>query len=143
MRFKKKTSAGKVQDYLKLEIAYQTTTLRQIFEQCIAVQFQIIGGHIEQLIIERSEYERRLNQIVQQGKESLWSLDAVMVFSELMRDIDYFIQGCSICMDISLQHILLPFDDDEMLSLILSKIFLLSADDQIQDQLILKQIQVA
>ena len=95
------------------------------------------------MIVGRSEYERRLNQIVQQGKESLWSLDAVMVFSELMRDIDYFIQGCSICMDISLQHILLPFDDDEMLSLILSKIFLLSADDQIQDQLILKQIQVA
>ena len=60
-----------------------------------------------------------------------------------MRDIDYFIQGYLICKDISLQHILLPFDDDEMLSLILSKIFLLSADDQIQDQLILKQIQVA
>ena len=45
--------------------------------------------------------------------------------------------------DISLQHIFLPFEDDEMLSLILSKILLLSKDDQIQDQLILKQIQVA
>lgn len=43
-------------------------------------------------------------------------------------------------MDISLQHILLPFDDDEMLSLILSKILLLSAYDQIKDQLVLKQI---
>ena len=142
MRFKKKTSAGKVQDYLKLELAYQTTTLRQIFEQCIATQFQIIGGHIEQLIVERSEYERRLNQTVQQGKAGLWALDAVpaMVFSELMRDIDYFIQGCSICMDISLQHIFLPFEYDERLNLILSKILLLIADDQIQDQLILKQI---
>ena len=63
-----------------------------------------------------------------------------MVFSELMRDIDYFIQGCSIGMDISLQHIFLPFEDDERLSLILSKILLLSAYDQIKDQLILKQI---
>ena len=39
------------------------------------------------------------------------------------------------------QHIFLPFEDDEMLSLILSKILLLSIDDQIKDQLILKQIQ--
>ena len=36
--------------------------------------------------------------------------------------------------DISLQHIFLPFDDDEMLSLILNKILLLS-NDQIQDNL--------
>ncbi|MFW2146865.1 hypothetical protein ACK2M2_01835 [Acinetobacter sp. TY1] len=43
--------------------------------------------------------------------------------------------------DISLQSILLPFEDDEMLSPILSKILLLSTDDQIKDQLILKQIQ--
>ena len=40
-----------------------------------ATQFQIIGGHIEQLIVERSEYERCFNQTVQQGKENLWSLD--------------------------------------------------------------------
>ncbi|MFN3074335.1 hypothetical protein ACK1JC_12075 [Acinetobacter sp. TY2] len=43
--------------------------------------------------------------------------------------------------DISLQSILLPFEDDEMLSPILSKILLLSTDDQIKAQLILKQIQ--
>ena len=38
----KETSTGKIQDYLKLEIEYQTT-LKQIFEQCIVVQFQIIA----------------------------------------------------------------------------------------------------
>ena len=40
-------------------------------------------------------------------------------------------------------HLFLPFDDDAMLSLILSKVLLLSQDDQIQDALIQKQIKVA
>ena len=39
----KETGTGKIQDYLKLEIEYQTTTLKQIFEQCIVAQFQIIA----------------------------------------------------------------------------------------------------
>ena len=39
----KETSTGKIQDYLKLEIEYQITTLKQIFEQCIVAQFQIIA----------------------------------------------------------------------------------------------------
>lgn len=43
--------------------------------------------------------------------------------------------------DISLQSILLPFEDDEILSMILSKILLLSTDNQIKAQLIHKQIQ--
>ena len=40
--------------------------------------------------------------------------------------------------DISLQSILLPFEDDEILSMILSKILLLSTDNQIKAQLIHK-----
>ncbi len=43
--------------------------------------------------------------------------------------------------DISLQSILLPFEDDEILSMILSEILLLSTDNQIKAQLIHKQIQ--
>ena len=40
---------------------------------------------------------------------------------------------------VSLHHVFLPFDDDQMLSLILSKILLLTEDDKIKDELILKQ----
>lgn len=40
-------------------------------------------------------------------------------------------------------HLFLPFEDDVMLSLILSKVLLLSQDDQIQDELITKQMQAA
>lgn len=40
-------------------------------------------------------------------------------------------------------QLFLPFEDDAMLSLILSKVLLLSQDDQIQDELITRQIQAA
>lgn len=171
----------------------------------------------------------------EQGAELNLAEVPKLVFSEAMRDIDYFIQGCSIGMDLALEltgfpdemrnyyasggrqsnsqiwanrhysldavlsqldiaaqcrldqhfvyvtgklheykihigtghsfmspndqflcivperkiqavhaaHLFLPFDDDAMLSLILSKVLLLSQDDQIQDALIQKQIKVA
>ncbi|MEQ1344222.1 DUF4132 domain-containing protein [Acinetobacter seifertii] len=40
-------------------------------------------------------------------------------------------------------HLFLPFEDDAMLSLILSKVLLLSQDEQIQDELITRQIKAA
>lgn len=44
---------------------------------------------------------------------------------------------------ISVEHLFLPFDDDAMLSLILSQVLLLAQDSQIKDPLIQAQIQVA
>lgn len=44
---------------------------------------------------------------------------------------------------VSVEHLFLPFEDDAMLSLILSKVLLLSRDADIRDELIQEQIKVA
>lgn len=75
-----------------------------------------------------SYFNDKCNEIV--AKKQLFNVD---VYQELQKEVSPF-------QTIHANKLFLPFDDDVIFSIILSKAFLLAADDKIKDQVILNQI---